>query len=218
MEAVANKSKKELAYDAIKDMLLSGKINSNTPISERQLCQELDVSRTPVREALQALANDGLLDIIEGKGVVRSKVNMRDLIELYELRLCLECMAVNLFVERATDDNIRELRRIYDKAQASLSAGDNAAFMEYDMDFHHYIAAESKNKKLCQTITNNYAQIQIMAISVEDDPQLCKLASENHGEVMEAIENRDKAAALKGMEDHINQMKQYHQNRYYLFE
>ena len=71
-------NKKLYAYEKIKEMLLNGEISSADPIIERQLCQQLGISRTPVREALQALINDGLLTTIEGKGVFLRQANLRD--------------------------------------------------------------------------------------------------------------------------------------------
>ena len=57
-----------------------------------------------------------------------------------------------------------------------------------------------------------------MAVSVCDDPELCRIASQNHQAIMEAVERRDKEAATQHMSEHIKQIKLYHQNRYYLFE
>lgn len=126
--AIANtQSKKEIAYQGIRQMILSGKYTPSDTLPERQLCQELGVSRTPVREALQALVNDGMLEIIEGKGVVVRKVNLRDLIEIFELRLALESLAVYLFVERATADTVAQLRRIFDTAEQALIDDDRSA-------------------------------------------------------------------------------------------
>ena len=217
--AIANtQSKKEIAYQGIRQMILSGKYTPSDTLPERQLCQELGVSRTPVCEALQALVNDGMLEIIEGKGVVVRKVNLRDLIEIFELRLALESLAVYLFVERATADTVAQRRHIFDTAEQALIDDDHPTFMEYDMKFHHYIAQESKNVRLKQTIVSNYDQIQLMAVSVRDDPELCRIASQNHQAIMEAVERRDKEAATQHMSEHIKQIKLYHQNRYYLFE
>lgn len=218
MANTTSSSKKEIAYQGIKEMLLSGRFNSSETLSERQLCQELNVSRTPVREALRMLANDGMLEIIEGKGVVVRKVNLRDLIEVFELRLALEALAVQLFIERAADSDIKELRNIFDTAEQALAQGDRKTFMDHDMKFHHYIARGSKNTRLSQTIFNNYDQIQLMAVSVRDDIELCKTASAQHRAIMEAIERRDKQAAVSAMMEHIQQTKQYHQDRYYLYE
>lgn len=211
-------NKKLYAYEKIKEMLLNGEISSADPIIERQLCQQLGISRTPVREALQSLINDGLLTTIEGKGVFLRQANLRDIAEVSEVRLALESLAVFLFVERATNETIQALRAIFDTAETALAQNDHARFMDCDMEFHLYIAQESKNIRLKEAINSNYTFIRYMAASVREDPEICSLASDNHAAIMEAIERRDKEAAAKCMAEHLRQVKIYHQNRYYLFQ
>lgn len=211
-------SKKQLAYERIKSMLVNGELKPQESLVERQLCQKLGVSRTPVRQALQALVSDGFLEIIEGKGVFLRKVNLRDLVELFELRLALESLAMYLFVERATSDTIAHLHQIHDAAGNALAEMDHEKFMDHDMQFHSYIALESKNSRLRETIESNYDLIRMMAISARDDSELCQLAFDNHSAILEAVERRDKMAAANCIADHITQIKQYHQNRFYLYE
>lgn len=214
----AGLSKKQFAYDRIKHMIINGRFAPHEALVERQLCQEIGVSRTPVREALQMLVNDGMLQNVDGKGIFLRQVNLRDLIELFELRLALESLAVSLFVERATDADIAQLRNIFDYAEHALAADDHQTFMKYDMDFHNFIAAGSRNHQLYETIESNYDRIRMMAVSVQDDPVLCRMASENHAEVMHAIEQRDRDAAVKAMIAHVNDVKNYHQSRFYLYQ
>lgn len=211
------KTKKDIAYVGIKDMIINGRFDSRDPLVERQLCQELGVSRTPVREALQALVNDGLLENVEGKGIFLHQVSLRDLIELYELRLALEALATYLFVERSTDAEVKHLRNIFELADAALREDDHEKFMEYDMQFHGFIAAESKNQRLCETIESNYDRIHMMALSARNDPELCQIALDNHTAIMQAIEQRDKDAASMAMVRHIDQVKSYHQAHFYLY-
>lgn len=213
----SGKTKKQFAYDRIKEMIISGRFSPRDALVERQLCQELGISRTPVREALQALVNDGMLES-DGKGIFLRQVNLRDLIELFELRLALESLAIHLFVERATDDDIAQLRSLFETAEAALQADDHNKFMEYDMQFHSFIASGSKNHRLCETIESNYDRIHFMAVSVRNDPVLCRMASENHAQIMRAVEQRDKDAAVQCMIKHINEVKSYHQNRFYLYQ
>ena len=215
--SASTRTKKDIAYAGIKDMIIGGRFTSRDPLVERQLCQELGVSRTPVREALQALVNDGLLENVEGKGIFLHQVSLRDLIELYELRLALEALATYLFVERATDAEVKHLREIFEQADAALREDEHEKFMEYDMQFHGFIAAESKNQRLRETIESNYDRIHMMALSVRNDPELCQIALENHTAIIQAAEQRDKEAASKAMVRHIEQVKAYHQAHFYLY-
>ena len=69
MRATPSQSKKQIAYSGIRKMIIEGTVNKDTPLVERQLCDTLGVSRTPIREALRSLAAEGHVEIIDGKGV-----------------------------------------------------------------------------------------------------------------------------------------------------
>ena len=99
-------SKKQIAYEKIKEMILDGAFSKESPLVERQLCDMIGISRTPIREALRELANDGLVEVIDGKGVYVKKIGFRDMIEIFEMREALEGMAVRLFVERADQEAV----------------------------------------------------------------------------------------------------------------
>ena len=105
-------TKKKYAYDEIKKLIIENEIPKDAPLVERQLSELIGLSRTPIREALRDLANDGMVEIIEGKGVYVKGIDFKDMVELFEVREALECMAIRLFVERIDNYYFGNLSRI----------------------------------------------------------------------------------------------------------
>ncbi len=180
-------SKKQLAYNGIKSLIVKGEVKKDSPLVERQLCDLLGISRTPIREALRALANEGLVEIVDGKGVYVKKIDFRDMIEIFEVREALECMAVRLFVERM-DDTMSAMMEQYLKSQEEAYEADNhELFMEMDMAIHHLIAEGSQNVRLKNAISNIYEHVSLIAISVKDDKIIREIAMRGHKSMWEAI-------------------------------
>jgi DNA-binding GntR family transcriptional regulator len=98
------KYKQHLAYDYLKESIISGKFPPNKPLIERELCDTLGVSRTPVREALRRLSSDGFVDFVPGRGTVVTRLTMDDMVHVYELKEALDKMAVKLCIQRKTDE------------------------------------------------------------------------------------------------------------------
>jgi len=210
-------SKKQIAYDGIKKMIVSGAVTKDTPLVERQLCEKLGVSRTPVREALRDLAGEGMVEIIEGKGVYVKKIEFKDMLELFELREALEGMAIQLFVERMDEDDLGNLQELMEEQEEAYSKDNHEEFMKIDMKIHNLIAEGARNQRLKNSISSIYDQISQLAILVKDDTRVRDMAIRAHRKMIDAVTNRDAEAARKAIVEHINEVKELHKDRYYLF-
>lgn len=209
-------SKKQIAYNKIKEMIIDGTIKKEMPLVERQLCEVLDISRTPVREALRELAADGLVEIIEGKGVFVKRIEFRDMIEIFEVREALECMAMKLFVERIEPEKVELFEEYMRQQRLAYEAGEHEIFMKIDMKIHNLIAEGAQNIRLKNSIAVIYDQIRQMAISAKDDKKVRDLAISAHEKILEAVVAGDSEAAQKAMMEHIIEVKNIHKDRYYM--
>ena len=209
-------SKKQIAYEKIKEMILDGAFSKESPLVERQLCDMIGISRTPIREALRELANDGLVEVIDGKGVYVKKIGFRDMIEIFEMREALEGMAVRLFVERAEQEAVDLLQKYMDEQEDAYNKEEHELFMNIDMKIHNQIASGAKNQRLKTAIINIYDQITQIAVSARDDKKVRDMAIESHRKIMRAVLARDSEAAQQALVDHVVEMKRIHMERYYL--
>ncbi len=206
-------SKKQLAYDSIKKKILNGELKNGEPIVERKLCEALGVSRTPVRAAFAELSKEGLVDMVEGRGVFVSRIRFEDMIEVYDIREALECMSISLLTERITPQELAHLEEIMERMK-SLTGSE---FMALDMELHTTMALYSKNKRLAQYVNVIYSPIRLMAATAQNDANLCFTALREHQEILAAIEARDVATAVETMRRHIHSVREYHIKRYFLF-
>lgn len=209
-------SKKQMAYDGIKEIIVNGKVKKDAPLVERQLCEMLGISRTPVREALRQLANDELVEVIDGKGVYVKKIEFRDMIEIFEMREALERMAMKLFMERIQDENTQLFQEYIKEQEEAYKNDEHDVFMAIDMKIHNMIAEGAQNVRLKNAITVIYDQIKQMAISAKDDKVMRDIAMRAHAKMLDAIIERDSEAAQRAIVEHIIEVKNVHKERYYL--
>ena len=206
-------SKKQMAYDRIKELILSNELKAGEPIVERTLCQNLGISRTPIRAAFAELSKEGLVDIVAGHGVFVSKIRFEDMIEVYDIREALECMSMKLLTERITEEEMAHLREIVERMKHLTGS----EFMALDMELHTTMALYSKNKRLAQNISLIYSPIRLMAATAQNDPVLCSSALHEHQEILQAIASHDVDKAVEAMRRHIHSVREYHIKRYFLF-
>ena len=116
-----DKNKKELAYDYLKEMIVNGELKPGSLLVERQLCERLSTSRTPVREAIQKLSGEGLVETILSKGSFVKSITYEDISQIYDIREYLESLAVKLCCQNATNANIEALKKTCDLMTENLN-------------------------------------------------------------------------------------------------
>ncbi len=216
MKKVENASKKQQAYEKIKKMIIDNEVEKDAPLVERVLCEKLGISRTPVREALRELANDGLVNIIDGKGVYVKRIDFKDMIEIFEVREALERKAIQLFIERLDPESLEQFRKYMAEQEEAYRLDRHKEFMETDMKIHFLIADGAKNRHLKDYIVSIYDQIRQIAISSKDDKRTRDMAMQAHQKILKAVEERDIPSAEQAIIEHIEETMQIHKDRYYL--
>lgn len=165
-----NKSNMYLeAYEEIKDAIINLRFSPGEFLSENSLAKALNMSRTPVREALKKLANEGLVCIIPGKGVSVSPVSVKDLKDIYEIRKSLECLALKTSLERITLKHLDELESKWLKLSALLQNKGDVDWLlisSYDSQLHSLLVDQCDNERLklfLQILKQQILRYQLMA-------------------------------------------------------
>jgi DNA-binding GntR family transcriptional regulator len=139
---------RETTYEALRTLLLSGEVAPGEALSERALSERFGVSRTPVREAIRTLANDGLLDIVPMRGTFVKQLSMSDLREIHEARLALEGMAAWLAAQRGVTPALQECAERL-RAMAAPQAQINVdAAQQIGWQFHEAMFGAANNARL----------------------------------------------------------------------
>ncbi|HEU5415385.1 MAG TPA: GntR family transcriptional regulator, partial [Candidatus Angelobacter sp.] len=194
-------------YASLREMAIRFKLKPGERMTELDIAERFSVSRTPVREALNRLVNEGFLVPDGARGFAVRELDPKQCFDLYELRLSLESTAVRLAVERASDEQLAQLSTMAKRANREPADCGVERIVELDEEFHEQIAALSGNAQLAETLRSVNARIRfVRLIDMEDRPRSRSLG--DHVTVARALEARDAETAIKAIEEHVTRKLQ----------
>lgn len=200
---------KQTAYEVIKKMLLSGEVKPGERIREDLLAEQISMSRTPVREAINQLAAEGFVKQIPRKGVFATKFSQQELIDIVETRSILEANAAKKCSQVASDDEIAKIAKIFDNLKAALRKGDMTRAGVLDGEFHKTIAHYSHNKRMFHYI-NDIEDLIVFARRMDVYNIRHEYNEENsitqHQDILSAIMERDGDRAFSAMEKNTKEV------------
>ena len=203
-------NKQEYAYNTLKEMIITNQLPADTNLIERQLCELLNLSRTPVRAALQDLENDSLAVYYPGRGMVVSKIQIEDFVEIFELRSALDILALRLFMQSDHGEIVRLMRKTVDDMARFLEEGDFRSFVRCDSAFHEYYFYNTGNKRLSKIMSTVADQIKRILNLTATDKERCRMSYEDHVRIIDAIESGDLQKASDLLLCHISGSLEYH--------
>lgn len=204
------------AYEWIRDAIESRELEMGTPLPENQLAREIGVSRTPIREALRSLEQDGYVKIIPQKGAFVSEISLEDLKEIYDIRKLLEPFAALSAVNRIPEEEIDEMERGWKALKKAAVAGetDLTRVSEMDLLLHLTITKYATNKRIGSIITTYHAQIKrFQKLSAQSLSNIHETIGQ-HLEILGKLRERDARGLSSLLYEHIaksesNIMKDY---------
>lgn len=199
----------EVVYETIRDAIINRVIAPGARLTEAALAEQLNVSKTPVREALLKLRQIGLVEP-SGRRGGRVTLPSRGLIQnAYETRRALESSAAEIVAQRGSDADIELIGASAARCLAAAEAGDLAGFRRWDLRFHEQIAEATGNPRLSQLVNDSFAVV--MALRRRDVPQAegSVACAQAHVRIAKAIARRDPDGALKAMREHVHQVERY---------
>ncbi len=206
MSRIENVPLRVSVADIIRQAILNGTMKPGTPVVEMALAEQLQVSRAPVREAIQILEADGLIESEPYKGKRVKPLTLKEVEELYSLREQFEAFAIRRVVERQVD--VSELRRHSDAMFEAAERNDLAALNTADEAFHRALIRLADHDLMLGFWDNLYLRIrQIMALRNSANRDLRAVAA-NHPPIIAAIENRDMIRAISLISDHTRSASQ----------
>ncbi|RMA42315.1 GntR family transcriptional regulator [Rhodophyticola porphyridii] len=186
--------------DRLRSAILSGRLRPGTGLVETALAEQMNVSRAPIREAIQILENDGLVETIAYKGKRVKPLTAREVAETYSLREVFEVMAVRRILENGAPLDL--LREHCDAMTEAAEADDFEALVAADEAFHHALIMLADHDLLLASWKNLYLRIhQIMALRNRDEHNLTEVAG-NHPPIVQALADGDADRAVKLISDH----------------
>ena len=196
-------TKKDLAYEEIKRLILDGKLSGDMPISENVLAHMLSISRTPVRDALRRLEMDGFVRVIPNQGVVIREVSISDVKEIYDMRIALEEFVVRELADGLSDEDFCNLEAILKKQEEACEKRDAVAFHEEDRRFHDYLMRAYGNAMITNFIAKLRDRIEGINVNMLKTPGNMQLFYGEHKRIFEALRKRSGEEAAKEMDEHL---------------
>ena len=197
------KSLGESVFLQLEEEILNGTLKKGETLTEIALAERLGVSRTPLRSAIHALAEEGLVEIIPNKGATVVGVSRDDLIDIYKIRMRLEGIAAGLAASRITDDMLVSLEESVELSEFYLSKSDCDHLKELDSKFHSIIYKASGSRHIAKILTELHRNIRsYRKLSLSVPTRLDKSVKE-HRAILEAIKSHDAPLAERLCCEHI---------------
>lgn len=200
---------KELVYLELKHKILTGEIASQTRLMEIDLSEKMNVSRTPIREAIKRLADEGLVKVEPRRGAYVANISIKDMLNVFEVREDMEGFVAKLASERITDEQKAELEKIAHEYEDAIKHPNKEAIIELDEKFHNFIVDCCNNDTLSELI--NYVQELSLRFRYlyYDDYTLYESTADQHNRIMKAInEGRSEEARFEA-DAHVKALKEF---------
>ena len=194
---------RELVLEAIREAIKNGTLQPRERLMEIQLADDLGVSRTPVREALRKLEQEGFIVMVPRKGAYVSDLSMKDVADVFEIRAALEGLAGALAAERITDEELELMERMLVEKGEAINQNDIDKLVEADTKFHEAMYTASRNERLSTIISNLREQIQRFRLTSLSVPGRREDSLKEHRQLLEAIQSRDIQVARQLAQEHI---------------
>ena len=193
-------------YEILRQQAIEYGFRPGERVNEVKLAAELNVSRTPVRAALNRLVSEGLLTLVPNKGFYRQPIDIDAIRSLFELRGAIETMSVRLFCERAAGDDIARLEQQWEsflQIRPQLAA---RQIVEHDEEFHESIAQGSRNAEALRFLRDINSRIRFLRVVALERDNCKTVTSVEHGQILAEMKARNTEEAVSLMSRHINLM------------
>jgi DNA-binding GntR family transcriptional regulator len=189
--------------ERIRELVFSGHLASGTRLSDSRLAEELGIGRGSIREAFKALLAEGFLEHT-GKEVRVAQLSREDVIDIFEVRLAIECRAARIVAKRHDDEDIESLRSIVRRFTASVAEDDIAEAVDLDLRFHQCLCRLSGSPRLLELFTREVVKMfALLSIDVDTYRPLGVWA-DDLPTILAAIQRGDADAASAAIEKHID--------------
>jgi len=192
-------SKSEYVYQTLQEQILTGAFPPGTPLFIRELSTQLNVSRTPVKEAISRLAYDGYAELLPNRCAIVARISSSEILELLEVREALECSAAFYAAQRRTEADIAEMRRISNHHR-NIPYENVEEMVLWDRKLHMAIANATNNQQMITLLDKVFAKLTRISLPISRD----RLADSvrQHEAILDAISRRNADEARRMMMDH----------------
>jgi len=194
---------REQVVTLVRDAILSFRLQPGQRLVERELVEQLGISRPTVREVLRQLAVEGLVTVVPQRGAVVTALSADDAADLYEMRASLEALAVRRFVQRATPEQVAELRAAVEEIERTARSAEPQVRLEAKDRFYEVLFRGCSSVPLQQTVAGLQARVRLLRATSLSEPGRPQEAAAELRAVVDAVEAGDADAAAAACARHV---------------
>lgn len=209
MQAVTQtESLSEKAYSLVEELIVTLVLPPGHVFSEGELSQQINIGRTPLREALQRLAAERLVKALPRKGMMVAEINITDQLAMLETRRVLDQLVVSRAARRATMEQCEQLKSIQHDMEIAAASDDITSFMRLDRACDAVLEAASRNPYAAQALTSLHAHCRRFWYQYQHEGDILKSAL-LHTQMISSVVSRDETQAAEHADEIINYLEQF---------
>jgi DNA-binding GntR family transcriptional regulator len=193
----------EQVAQRLRQMLVEGQIAPGAKLNERELCEALHVSRTPLREAIKMLAAEGLVELLPNRGAIAVELSEADILDTFEVMAGLEGLSGELAAQRVSDAELAEIQALHYEMKAAYTRRDLSNYYRLNAAIHLAINNAARNPVLAATYKQVNARLQALRFRSNQDGEKWKRAMQEHDQMIAALEAHDSAALRAVLVAHL---------------
>ncbi len=194
---------RDVVFTTLREAILKGELKPGERLMELQLAEKMGVSRTPIREAIRMLEQEGLAVTIPRRGAQVAGMTEKDMEDALEIRAALDELAVQLACDAITDEQLKQLKLAMKSFEESTRSGDVKRIAQADVEFHDAIYTATGNEKLVSMLNNLREQVYRYRVEYLKDEKGYPSLIEEHEELYAGIAKRDKEHVSRVMKRHV---------------
>ena len=199
---------RDVVFNTLREAILKGELQPGERLMELQLASKLGVSRTPIREAIRMLEQEGLAVTMPRKGAEVARMTLKDMEDVLEVREALDELAARIACAKINDEQLENLKSIRDEFKKSLDSGDVKKIAEEDVRFHDAIYEATDNAKLIALTNNIREQMYRYRLEYVKDARAHSILISEHNDIINKLSKKDEENTKTVIRQHItNQEK-----------
>lgn len=202
-------SLQQYAYDYLKNIIISGQLDENKLYSERQLSQELNISRAPIRDALQRLSQEEYVDVLPKRGFRIHSLTKKDIISMHQMRTAIESFCLHQYASYPdSQQTLQTLEKLKENVSAQeqylKSSDDISSYVDLDCRFHELVVAGIENAWFTEAFQKYVRQLHTMTKMTLTESERIRRSVSEHVDICHIIETGDTARINDWLQQHIS--------------
>jgi len=213
-ESVKHGSLGSIIFDLLRDRILNGDYEDGTKLNELALAKELNISRTPIREALKQLELEGLVISVPNKGVYVRGFSPRDIDDMFEIRIELEGLAIQMAIDRMDEEHLAKIKEVFELMEFYTQRKEIDKLNELNILYHEMIYQATQSTYFERLLKDLHYYVSRTSSQVIRHTNRLESSLQEHRAILDAIMAKDKNKAKETIQSHIRKMQMFVRDYY----